>query len=150
MRKLKFPLDRESLQTISFSFICPPLEYADVVWNNCTQYESNYSDKIQNEAARIVTGATKLASIDSLLTETGWETLGSRRKVHKLSMFYKMKNGLCPDYLASLVPATVDSGSANHLRNSSDLQTLHTNSRLFYTFSCLLLSMNGTNFQSNS
>ena len=89
--------------------------------------------KIQNEAARIVTGATKLASIDSLHTETGWETLGSRRKNHKLTMFYKMKNGLCPDYLVSLVPATVGSASTYPLRNSSDLQTLHTNSRLYYT-----------------
>ena len=133
MRKLKFQLDRKSLQTIYFSFIRPLLEYADVVWNNCTQYESNELDKIQNEAARIVTGATKLASIDSLHTETGWETLGSRRKTHKLTMFYKMKNGLCPDYLASLLPATVGSVSTYPLRNSSDLQTLHTNSRLYYT-----------------
>ena len=133
MRKLKFQLDRKSLQTIFFSFIRPLLEYADVVWNNCTQYESNELDKIQNEAARIVTGATKLASIDSLHTETGWETLGSRRKIHKLTMFYKMKNGLCPDYLVSLVPATVGSASQYPLRNSSDLQTLHTNSRLYYT-----------------
>ena len=36
-----------------------------------------------------------------------------------------MKNGLCPDYLASLVPATVGSASTYPLRNSSDLQTLH-------------------------
>ena len=60
MRKLKFKLDRRSLQTIYFSFIRPVLEYADVVWNNCAQYESNELEKIQNEAARIVTGATKL------------------------------------------------------------------------------------------
>ena len=111
MRKLKFQLDVKFLQTIYFSFIRPLLEYADVVWNNCTQYESNELDKILNEAARIVTCATKLASINSLHTETGWETLGSRRKIHKLTMFYKMKNGLCPDYLASLVPATVGSAS---------------------------------------
>ena len=44
-----------------------------------------------------------------------------------------MKNGLCPDYLASLVPAIVGSASKYPLRNSSDLQTLHTNSRLYYT-----------------
>ena len=111
MSKLKIQLDRKSLQTIHFSFIRPLLEYADVVWNNCTQYESNELDKIQNEAARIVTGATKLASIDSLYTETGWKTLGSRMKTHKLTMFYKMKNGLCPHYLVSLVPATVGSAS---------------------------------------
>ena len=69
MRKLKFQLDRISLQTIYFSFIRPLLEYAGVVWNNCTQHESNELDKTQNKAARIVTGATMLAFIDSLYTE---------------------------------------------------------------------------------
>ena len=63
MRKLNFQLDSKSLQTIYFSFIRPLLEFAEVVWNNFTQYESNELDKVQNEAARIVTGATKLASI---------------------------------------------------------------------------------------
>ena len=33
------------------SFIRPVLEYADVIWNNCTQYESNELEKVQNEAA---------------------------------------------------------------------------------------------------
>ena len=92
MRKLKFQLDWKSLQTSYLSLIRPLPECADVVWNNCTQYESDEFDKIQNEVARIVTGATKLASIVSLHTKTGWETLGSRRKTHKLTMFYKMKN----------------------------------------------------------
>ena len=45
MRKLKFKLDRKSLQTIYFSFIRPLIEYADVVWNNCTQYEVNELEK---------------------------------------------------------------------------------------------------------
>ena len=111
MCKLKFRLERKSLKTIYFSFIHPLLEYADVTWNNCTRCELNELDKIQNGAARRVTGATRLASIDSLHTETDWETLGARRKTHKLTMFYKMKNGLCPYYLASLVHATVGSAS---------------------------------------
>ena len=89
MRKLKFQLDRKYLQTIYFSFNRQLLEYADVVWNNCTQYISNELDGIQNEDARIVAGATKLASIDSLHTKTGSETLGH---THKLTMFYKMNN----------------------------------------------------------
>ena len=46
MRKLKFELDMKSLQTIYFSFIRPLLEYPDVVWNNCAQYESNELEKI--------------------------------------------------------------------------------------------------------
>ena len=82
MRKLKFKLDRHSLQTICFSFIRPVTEYSDVVWDNYTLYEANELEKIQIEADRIVTGATKLVSIDSLYIETGWDTLASRRKKH--------------------------------------------------------------------
>ena len=91
MRKLKFKLDRRSLQTIYFSFIRPLLEYADVVWDNCTQYEVNDLEKIQNEAARIVSGATRLVSINSLSLETGWESLSSRRKNINSNYFLRCK-----------------------------------------------------------
>ena len=105
MRKLKFQLDRKSLQIIYLSFIRPIFEYGDIIWNNqCAQYEANELEKIQYEAARIVSGATKLISINVLLKETGREPLSSRRKKHKLVLFYKMVNGLCPDYLHSLDP----------------------------------------------
>ena len=49
MRKLKFKLDRHSIQTIHFSFIRPVIEYSDVVWDNCTLYEANELEKIQTE-----------------------------------------------------------------------------------------------------
>ena len=132
MRKLKFQLDRKSLQTIYFSFIRPLLEYADVIWDNCFQYEANELEKIQNEAARIVTGATKLVSINNLLKETGWELLSTRRKKHKLSLFYKMNNGLCPSYLTSLVPPTVGNNTIYSLRNATNIQTIHARSQLYY------------------
>ena len=132
MRRLKFILDRKSLQTIYFAFIRPLLEYADVVWDNCTKYESNELEKIQNEAARIVTGATKLVSINALLTETHWETLSSRRTKHKLILFYKMKNNLCPPYLASLVPNNVGDASRYNLRNVQHSQTVHAYTQLYF------------------
>ena len=66
MRRLKICLDRKSLQVIYFTFIRPIIEYGDVVWENIPQYLKNDLDKIQNEAARIVTGCSKLASLDEL------------------------------------------------------------------------------------
>ena len=75
IRKLKFLLDRESLNRAYISFIRPILEYADIVWDNCTQYEIDLIEKIQIEAARVVTGATRLVSIELLYRETGWEPL---------------------------------------------------------------------------
>ena len=45
MHTLKFILDGQSLEIIYTSFIRPVLEYADVVWDNCTQYEINALEK---------------------------------------------------------------------------------------------------------
>ena len=86
MRKLKFRLDRKTLETIYMTFMRSILEYADVVWCNITKYEEDELEKIQLEAARIVTGTTKLISIENLYKETGWETLSSRRRQHKLTL----------------------------------------------------------------
>ena len=58
-------MDRKSLEAIHISFIRPILGYGDVVWDNCTQQEKEDIEKIQIEAARIVTGTTKLVSIHS-------------------------------------------------------------------------------------
>ena len=75
MRKLKFRLDRKSLEITYTAFIRPILEYGDVVWDNCSQYENQEIEKVQIEAARIVTGTTKLISLNLLYTETGWDSL---------------------------------------------------------------------------
>lgn len=66
MRRLKLELERKTLETIYTSLIRPLLEYRDTTWDNCTLYEKRELDKIQNEAARIVTGATALVSLQSL------------------------------------------------------------------------------------
>ena len=134
MRKLKFKLDRKSLQITYFSFIRPLLEYANVVWDNCTQYEANELEQIQHEAARIATGATKLVSINSLFLETGWETLALRRDKQKLQLFYKMYmyNEFTPDYLPSLIPPHIANTTTCQLRNAENLQTVHANSQLFF------------------
>ena len=105
LRCLKFSLDRKSLETIYKSFIRPTLEYSDVVWDNITQAEEEELEKIQAEAARIITGATRLVSLHNLYMETSLEPLKSRRRTHKLLHFYKMLNcPSTPSYLSSLIP----------------------------------------------
>lgn len=132
IRKLKFSLDRFSLQTIYTSFIRPLLEYADVVWDNCTQYEINALEKIQLECARIVTGATKLVSLEKLYREVGWEPLYERRQKHKLYLFYKMRNNLSPTYLSDLVPETFQELTSYSLRNAQNIRSIATRTQLYY------------------
>ena len=131
MRKLKFVLDRKSLETIYTAFIRPLTEYGDVIWDNCTLYEKQELDKVQNEAARIATGATRLVSIAILYKEIGWDSLEKRRTDHKLTLFIKCPY-LTPLYLSSLVPQSVSNISRYSLRNSNDLQTIDARTTLYY------------------
>ena len=61
-------------------------------------------EAVHNEAARIVTGATKYCNIQKLLCDLKWETLAARRRKHRLILLYKMLNGLSPTYLSNLIP----------------------------------------------
>lgn len=104
LRALKFVINRSSLEKMYFCFIRPLLEYADVVWDNCSCELINDIEAVQIEAARIVSGATKLCNIQTLLSELQWETLELRRKNHRLVLMYKMKNSLAPEYLQNSLP----------------------------------------------
>ena len=132
MRKLKYKLDRKSLETIYTVFIRPLLEYGDVIWDNCAQYEKQELEKIQHEAARIATGATRLVSIDALYKEINWISLEQRRQNHKLTLFYKMMSHFAPAYLSSLIPQSVGNISRYNLRNSENIQTMDSRTNLYY------------------
>ena len=132
MRTLKFKVSRTALERIYISFIRPLLEYSDSVWDNCSNEAKKQLDSIHIEAARIITGATKLCSINKLFVDIGWDSLQNRRNKHKLVIFYKIMNGLTPDYLSGCVPPLVQDTTTYNLRNSNDIQSLHANTNLFY------------------
>ena len=131
LRMLKFTINRKSLETIYFAYIRSLLEYADVLWDNCTQQQCNESEKIQLEAGRIVTGATKLVEIDKLYKELGWLKLSERRDLHKLFLFFKMNHGLSPLYLSNLLPLHVGELSSYRLRNAENYVGIHANTRAY-------------------
>ena len=88
LRTLTFVVSRSALDKMYITFIRPLLEYADIVWDNCSIELKNGIEAVQHEAARIVTGATKLCSIYRLM---------ERRRKHRLILFFKMKDGISPE-----------------------------------------------------
>ena len=110
------------------SLIRPLLEYADVIWDNCSVELHNDVEAVQIEAARIATGATRLCNVQSLLSELYWERLVIRRRNHRLSHFYKMKNGSAT-YLSSLVPVQTQDRYA--LRNTENIPLPIARSQLY-------------------
>ena len=64
-------------------------------------------DNIQNEAAKIATGVTKLVSLTYLDEGIGSETLSERRGNLTLTLLYTLINNLTPIYLSSIIATQV-------------------------------------------
>ena len=117
LRRNKFILDKLSLLKLYVTYIRSLL----VVWDHCSVENKRILESIQIEASRIITGATKLCSIQKLYDDTGLQTLQARRSNAKLSHLYKIINGLTPQYLRALIPQRVQTTSRYPLRNMNDL-----------------------------
>ena len=121
LRKLKFSLNRSNLEKMYLVYIRPLFEYACEVWDNCGIGYSDKLEKLQLDAARIVTGLPIFTKSEYLYAETGWETLSERRNRRKLQLFFNIKCGMAPEYLRHLVPPTIQSTTIYPLRNGDNL-----------------------------
>ena len=101
------------------TFIMPLLEYFCKAWDSCTVADAERLEQLQLEAARIVTGLTSYASLPSLYAEIRRETLNTRRKIGKLSLFHNIIK-VTPDYLSDLLPRTVNQANNYNLRNANN------------------------------
>jgi hypothetical protein len=120
LRKLKYVLNRHYLARIYLIFIRPMLEYACELWDGCCQQDCDNLEKLQLEAARILTGLPLFASRESIYSETGWELLSDTRRVRRFSLFYSIHNQSAPEHPCDLMPLRVGSISQYDLRNSNN------------------------------
>ena len=69
------------MKLICLHHLLPIIEFASLVWDGCTQQDSNTLQKIQNEAACIVT-----RSVSTVISynECGWTYISVRRHQQKL------------------------------------------------------------------
>ena len=111
-----------TLEILFKSLVRSSSEYADVVWDGCSESDSNLLESSQIEGARVVTGALKGTNRVSLLKELiSWVDLSVRRKLHKLSLMYKIIFKLAPPYLCDLCPDFVSDRSFYSLRSANNL-----------------------------
>ena len=66
LKLFKLHLDRSTLRCLYTSLIRPLMEYADIVWDNCTSGSSDLLESVQYNAAKIITGAVKGTSARKL------------------------------------------------------------------------------------
>ena len=129
LHKLKNSLDRHTLSGIYTSYIRPTMEYASIVWNNCTLLQSNRLEQLQLEASRIVTGSVKGTKHKYLYKETGWLPLADRRHIFQLILMCKMMNQLVPRYLSLLISRPRQQNY--NLRNELNIPTILATNNLY-------------------
>lgn len=107
LNSFKYRLGRKALETMYKSFILPHFDYADIIWDSCSDTLANKLEELHLHALRIITGLVRGTSHDKLYEESGFNSLKERRRRHKLIAFKKFTLGLCPDYLMELLPRLV-------------------------------------------
>ena len=104
LRSFKYHLSRKALETMYRSFILPQLDYADVIWDNCSLKLAEELESLHLDAIRTIIGAVCGTSHQKLYTESGFTTLRERRFRHKIIMYHKIVQENTPTYWKNIYP----------------------------------------------
>ena len=102
------------------SFIRPGLEYASIVFCNCTETEENILESVQKRAFKIITGGIVRTPTSYLYNEIRLETLKTRSDRNVLLFFFKIMHNMVPGYLQELKPEN-QKQERYMFRNKNDL-----------------------------
>ena len=98
--------------------IQPTIDYAITVWGHTTAANIGKVQRIQNYAARILTGNfdyVNCRGIDIVKT-LGWMNVLERRKYFDCILMFKCLHGLAPDYLVNQVSLIRDISARDNPR----------------------------------
>ena len=110
IKHLRSYLPTEALISIYTAHVRSHLDYCDFIFH-IPELLGNFStdvnlstlmdrlESLQYQAGLAVTGMWKGTNRDKVYDELGWEPLNLRRYFRRLTVFYKIMNGLTPQYL---------------------------------------------------
>ena len=115
-------LPREVLDIIYKTYVRPHFDYCDCIYDgHLTIHDELRLERLQNRSARLVTNTLRRTSTDKLRLELGWDSLKTRRKIHRLILYRQLKDDAphIPDYLKNMIPEDRRQGTGRILRNEN-------------------------------
>ena len=94
LNRVKHLFDRSTLITIISALVFSKLLYCTSVWAGATKKNIESLQKVQNFAARIVTGTRKFEHITPYLNDLRWLPVAMQLEIRDTIMTYKSLNGL--------------------------------------------------------
>src|SRR5664279_1094115 len=94
IRRNCYPCDVDAKSLAYITLVRPLLEYACSAWDPHTARDINSIEMVQHRAARFAKrDYHRTTSVTSLMNQLGWSPLANRRKIFRLTSFYKAFNG---------------------------------------------------------
>ena len=95
-------LPQETLKILYNSLIETHFRYGNIIWGNCWETFLTRLQKLQNWAARIITGSDYDTPAEPLIEQLGWKTVRKWIENDTSVMMYKSMNNMAPTYLSDL------------------------------------------------
>ena len=124
LRKLSKILPKSSLITIYKTMIQPVIDYACTLWGNSSIEAKQTAQRLQNTAARIVTGNFDYINTHGidLVKTLGWQMFEQRLDYNYSMLMFKAIHGEAPNYLTNQIIMECDVHDYS-LRNNITMNT---------------------------
>ena len=131
MSRLKWQIDRRSLEIIYKSFILPSLEYGNVILDSASARQLKRLETIQYRSAIAVTCALRTSSYSKLCEELGWNTLAERRQLQQMKLIFKIRSGKTPTSLNRILHSPAPHRHQHFVRGANNLHSFKSKTTRF-------------------
>ena len=121
LRRIRKKIPRDALLVLYSTMIRSLMEYGIVLFSHL---DIAKFEKVQYQACLVICGALRLSSYEKLLIELGLQKICQRADFLKVSLFYKIVNGVTSTHFSNFVIGKChrNLGTPHALRNVSHLQ----------------------------
>ena len=104
IRAIRKYLDRDTTSSLVHAFVSSKIDFCNSLLYGIPAKEIHRIQRIQNSAARLITGNQKFCHITPVLSELHWLPVKFRIEFKILVLAYKAIHGLGPKYLTESIP----------------------------------------------
>lgn len=122
LRRVKPFISKDSLIIIYNSLVLPHFDYCSLVWGNCNKTLREKMQKLQNRAARIISGDTYEVRSCEILNKLGWKTLEERREQQMTKFVTKALRKEQPENISNMFK--IFKNEKYNLRNNNQMLVL--------------------------
>ena len=127
INRIKHLLDSRTLENVITSLVLSKLYFCSTVWANTSKTNVRKLQKIQDFAARILTGTRKYDHITPVLNELRRLSVSATLALNDAVLTFKCVRGLAPKYLSSRFNTRASvHGRNTRNKNKLDIPAFHT------------------------